>query len=79
MKNGMVNKTPISKFIRINEVSVYNRNYYHYDGKLILGVSDDDAGTEWYEINGKYTPRYIGHSDIRDEPEVLIISDKEHN
>jgi len=39
----------MNNFKRIDEISVYNYNYYiGINNDLILGVSDDDDTTEWY-------------------------------
>lgn len=57
----------------LKEVSVYNFNYYTYNNKLLFGHSDDDNTTEWFEINGDYSPKYIGESYTSERPEVIHV------
>lgn len=61
--------------IHIPEISCYNNNYYHYNGALLFGRSDDDNTTEWYLMRGEMMPLLLGCSFILgniDDIEVIM-------
>jgi len=64
----------IKSFTHLPAVSSYNRNYYEgFDSDLLYGESDDDRTTDWFVINGKHQPNYIGYSTLEPgEPERII-------
>lgn len=57
--------TILTNYKRIDEISRYNFNYYNgIETDLLLGISDDDVGTDWYLIQGTYVTRFGSSSDI---------------
>lgn len=54
---------PMNNLERILAISHYNYNYYIGIGcDLLFASSDDDNTTEWWLINGKNNPIFIGYS-----------------
>jgi len=48
------NDDAMDKFVRINEISCYNNNYYvGKNNHLLFAHSDDDDTTEWFIIYNK--------------------------
>ena len=67
-----VEGTRMSQFHRINEISLYNFNYYiGFDSDLLFCKSDDDNTSEWWVINGNEA-HYLGESYF-DDDELLNI------
>lgn len=62
-------------FIRIDEISHYNYNYYlGFDKDLLFSKSDDDNTTEWWLVSdGEF--KYLGES-YTSEGDKLHVYDK---
>jgi hypothetical protein len=64
----------MQQFKRIDDISVYNHNYYvGFDKDLLYGISDDDNKTDWYIVNN-CTFNYLGES-FCSENELLHVYD----
>jgi len=62
----------------IEEISVYNYNYYSYEGSLILGVSNDEDETEWFLISNSKRFDLIGYSYSSNRPEIIRVEEAMH-
>lgn len=56
----------------LKDVSTYNHNYYSFNGKLLLGVSDDDNFTQWYWVLGVQGVLPIGGSYCSDNDQIIV-------
>lgn len=57
--------------MHLPEISIYNHNYYSFNGRLLFGESDDDNFTAWYWVKGKMV-RPIGGSYYSDGNKIIV-------